>query len=96
MATQTRNGASVTHRGRTLIPVARSFLLRLPGQGAGLVWNRPVGVHVEDSSGARSLRITDPTRRIQLGLLAAGVAAAFVVSRVRSRRRRPRLFARFF
>ena len=96
MTLQTQPGAPVSHRGRALLPMARSFLLRLPGQGAGLVWNRPVGVRIEDSEGARWLRITDPTRRIQLGLLAAGLAAAFVVSRVRARRRRPRrLFERF-
>ena len=97
METKLQTGSPVSHRGRTLVPMARSFLLRLPGQGAGLVWNRPAGVRVDDPSGARWLRITDPTRRVQLGLLAAGLAAAFVVSRVRARRRRPRrIFERFF
>jgi len=74
--------------------MARSFLLRLPGESGALVWNRPVGVRVEDPSGARWLRITDPTRRIQLGLLAAGLAAAFVVGRGRTRRRPRRRFLR--
>lgn len=95
MESTVRSGVPVSHRGRSLVPMARSFLLRLPGEGAGLIWNRPVGVRVEDQTGARWLRITDPTRRIQLGLLAAGLAAAFIVSR--ARRRRPhRLLRRFF
>jgi hypothetical protein len=68
--------------------MARSFLLRLPGDRAALVWNRPVGVRIQNASGAHWLRITDPTRRIQLGLLAAGLAAAFAI--LRARRRRPR------
>jgi hypothetical protein len=76
-----------------LLPMARSFLLRLPGDRAAFVWNRPVGVRIQESSGAtRWLRVTDPTRRIQLGLLAAGLAAAFVVSRVRKGRPKRRLF----
>ena len=71
--------------------MARSFLLRLPGEAGGLVWNRPVGLRVEEPSGSRTLRITDPTRRIQLGLLAAGLAVAFLVRRARRRRTRRRL-----
>jgi len=82
-------GAPVAHQGRTLVPVTRSFLLRLPGHG-GFVWNRPIGVRVESPSGPRWFRITDPTRRIQLGLLAAGLTTALVVGRAR-RKRRPRL-----
>ena len=74
-----------------LLPTARSFLLRLPGEGGGLVWNRPVGVSIQDASGRRWLRITDTTRRIQLGLLAAGLAAAFLVRRAKRRRPRRRL-----
>jgi hypothetical protein len=69
--------------------MARSFLLRLPGDRAALLWNRPAGVRVQEPSGAqRWIRITDPTRRIQVGLLAAGLTAAFLVRR--ARRRRPR------
>ena len=75
--------------------MARSVLLRLPGESVGLVWNRPVGVRVEDESGTRLRRINDPTRRIQLGLLAAGLATAFFVGRARLRKpRRPRLSLR--
>ena len=84
-----RSGTPVVHQGRTLVPVTRSFLLRLPGQQGGLVWNRPVGVRVQEPSGARWLRVTDPTRRIQVGILAAGVATAFLVGSI-AKRRRPR------
>ena len=95
METKVLTGAPVSHRGRTLVPMARSFLLRLPGQGAGLVWNRPAGVRVEDPSGARWLRITDRTRRIQWSLLVAGLAAAFVVASARRQRPKRGLFQRF-
>jgi len=72
--------------------MARSFLLRLPGESGGLVWNRPVAVRVDEGAETRLLRITDPTRRIQLGILAAGLATAFFVGRARLRKpRRPRL-----
>jgi hypothetical protein len=75
--------------------MARSFLLRLPGEAGGFVWNRPVGLRVEEPSGSRTLRITDRTRRIQLGLLAAGLAAAFFVRRARRRPKR-RTFWKLF
>ena len=87
----TNYGASIAHHGRRLVPAARSFLLRLPGEYGGLVWNRPAGIRVEDESGARWIPIIDSTRRIQLGLLAAGIGAAFFVHRARRRPRR-RLF----
>jgi hypothetical protein len=89
----THYGASIAHHGRRIVPAARSFLLRLPGEYGGLVWNRPAGVRVEEESGARWVPITDRTRRIQIGLLAAGLAAAFLVGRARSRSRR-RVFGR--
>lgn len=89
MGSHLRAGAPVVHHRRSLVPVTRSFLLRLPGTQAGLAWNRPIGVRIEDSAGRRWLRITDPTRRIQVGLLAAGVAAAVVVGSL-AKRRRPR------
>ena len=92
MKTRTLSGVPVSHQGRTLVPMARSFLLRLPGDYGTLVWNRPAGVRVEEASGlTRFLRVTDPTRRIQIGLLAAGLAAAVVVGRARKRRSRRRL-----
>ena len=90
-STTIRQGERISHLGRMLVPMTRSFLLRLPGESGGLVWNQPAGVRVEDGSGTRLLRITDPTRRIQLGLLAAGLATAFFVGRARLRKPRPRL-----
>lgn len=89
-------GAPVAHQGRTLVPVTRSFLLRLPGKHGGLVWNRPVGVRIQEPTGARWLRVTDPTRKIQVGILAAGVATAFLVGSIAKRRRpRRRFLGRF-
>jgi hypothetical protein len=84
----TTQEASIKHFGRRILPATRSFLLRWPGEHGGLVWNRPIGVRVEDESGERWIPITDPTRRIQIGLLAAGLTAAFLVHRARRKPRR--------
>ena len=93
MESKLRIASPLTHEGRVLLPMARSFLLRLPGDRAAFLWNRPVGVRVQEPSGAlRFQRITDPTRRIQLGLLAAGLAAAFVIRRAKRRRPRRKIF----
>jgi len=85
--TKTRAGSGIEHEGRVLVPVARSFLLRPSWARAGLVWNRPLGVRVEDASGKRWIPIVDSTRRIQWALLAAGLAAAWLVRRAGRRRR---------
>ena len=94
--TKLRIAAPVTHEGRVLLPMARSFLLRLPGDRAALLWNRPAGVRIQDASGTRWLRIPDTTRRIQIGLLAAGAATAFLVRQAKRRRARRGLLARVF
>ena len=65
--------------GRNLV-VTRSDVLTAHDRIAGSIRRTP------------TLRITDPTRSIQLGLLAAGLATAFLVGRARLRKpRRPRL-----
>jgi hypothetical protein len=41
----------IEHGERTLIPLARTLRLRLPGVAAGMVWSRPFGVVVKEGPG---------------------------------------------
>jgi hypothetical protein len=69
-------GRPIEAGGRILVPVAESLRLRAPGGVGGLVWNRPVGVRIEEADGSRYLPIRDRTREIQWLLLGIGLAAA--------------------
>jgi hypothetical protein len=73
---------------RTVVPLARGWQLRLPGGRAGAFWLRPAGVAVRERGGRRFLPVRDPTRWLQLALLAAGLAA-FALLRRRRRGVRP-------
>lgn len=69
----------------TIVPLARRWLLRLPGDHGGLIWKRPLGVLVRGSDGTeRRLAVTDWTRIGQLALLVGALMAAFVFWRGRS------------
>jgi len=69
----------IEHGERTLIPLARTLRVRLPGVAAGMVWSRPFGVVVKEGPSHRLVRVVDPTRRIQWALLAGGLATAILV-----------------
>jgi hypothetical protein len=60
-----------------VIPVEREWSLHWPG--GGLVWVRPYAAVVETGGSSTCLRIRDRTRRIQLGVLGAGLAAALLI-----------------
>jgi len=78
---ETKRGRAVRHGGRVLVPVGRTWGLRLPGRPAFFVWNRPFGVEVESSGEKWFLPVRDQTRRVQWALLALG-AAVFLLSRL--------------
>jgi hypothetical protein len=59
----------------TLTPKSQAVVLRVKQGGA--VWQRPVGVTVDDGEGEDFLAIIDYTRLIQAGLLAASAFLAF-------------------
>jgi hypothetical protein len=82
-------GKPWTHSARVLTPRTRAMLLRFPGLGGGLVWNRPSGVIVDENGERVTLETPDVTRRIQWALLAMGAAAAIAIA-FNARRRRPR------
>jgi len=92
---ETVAGEPIACEDYALVPVARSLRLTLPGLTAGVVWGRPVGLWIDKDATRRFLRISDPTRWIQWGLLGAGLAAGIAL-RASSRRRaeRRRLFRR--
>jgi hypothetical protein len=89
MAIATRAGAGLEAGERVLVPLTRTVLLRAPGIGAALRWHRPWGVLVKAGSSSRFVRVPDLSRRIQLGILGAGLVAAFLVRARDRRRRRP-------
>ncbi len=66
-------GEAVAANGTTLTPVARSLRITIPGLHGGLIWNRPVAVHVRPAAGEEwTMPVRDVTRQAQWGLLASG------------------------
>jgi len=49
---QTSSGEPVSVGDLTVYPVARSYRMIFPGGQGGMVWNKPLGVIVEDSAAA--------------------------------------------
>ena len=83
-----RTGAPIEDaHGRTIVPVARSVIVRLPGSAGGLVWNRPVEVRVQESGRASRLPVHDVTRQAQLRLLGLAGVWLVLLLLLRSRRR---------
>jgi hypothetical protein len=83
-----RTGAPIEDaHGRTIVPVARAVIVRLPGSAGGLVWNRPVEVRVEEPDRARRLPVHDVTRQVQFRLLGLAAAWLALVLLLRWRRR---------
>jgi hypothetical protein len=41
----------IEHGERSLIPLARTLRVRLPGVAAGMAWSRPFGVVVKEGPG---------------------------------------------
>lgn len=71
---QTSAGEPVTAGDVKIYPVARSYRINFPSGHGGIVWNRPRSVIVEDSMGRRQIiPIHDYTRRLQIGILSAGI-----------------------
>lgn len=70
---QTSSGDPVPVGDINVYPVARSYRMTFPGVHGGMVWNKPLGVIVEDKLGNRqTIPVPDVTRRLQVAILAAG------------------------
>lgn len=73
--------------GQTITVISRALQLRLPGLPVGLVWSRPAQVRVAtDGAGEVTLPVVDETRRLQILLLAAGIAGSILLSALLRRR----------
>jgi hypothetical protein len=92
---ETSRGTPIALPERVLIPVSRALRVRLPGGAGGLVWSRPFGVEINERWLSRFVRVPDRTRKIQIRLLATGLAAAVLLRLLRSARtKRGRVFRR--
>jgi hypothetical protein len=76
----TRVGDPITVGDTTLLPLAKSLRLRLPGRRGGVIWNRPASVVVQTAGGQEySLPVRDVTRQVQFALIGGGLAGIFLV-----------------
>lgn len=78
-------GSPATVGDATLMPVARSFIVRWPAGGA--VWSGPTAIIVEREGMTDRLPIVDVNRRILWGLR-LGALAIIATSMARCRRRK--------
>jgi hypothetical protein len=85
---ETKRGDAVRQGERLVVPLSRSVSARFPGGSGGFVWNRPLGVVVEQGGERTFHRIADPTRRFQWLLFGAGAAIGTLLRIARRRRRR--------
>ncbi len=77
---QTSAGKPVNAGEVIIYPVARSYRINFPAARGGIVWNRPLAVIVEDSSGSRQIiPIQDRTRQLQIAFLAAGFFGTLLI-----------------
>jgi hypothetical protein len=76
---QTIAGEPVNVGEVSVYPVARSYRINFPSARGGIVWNRPLAVIVEDSSGSRQIiPVQDRTRQLQIAILAAGFVSTLL------------------
>jgi hypothetical protein len=78
-------GRPIVHGDLVVTPMSRVLAIRLLYWG--FVWNRPVGVRIQDGESTRELAIVDMTRVAQIVLFSLGLAAsilAMLMGRARS------------
>ena len=85
---QTSAGEPITVGNLKVFPVARSYRMNFPGGQGGMLWNRPLGVIVEDQQGKRqTIPVRDKTRRMQVAILAAGFLGSLLAWMILKRSR---------
>lgn len=78
-----RIGEPISANGAVITPVARVLHVAIPGLHGGLIWNRPVAVHVRTAAGEElTVPVRDVTRQVQWGLLASGFINGLLVGLV--------------
>ena len=76
----TKAGEALPAGERMIIPVSRAMQIRLPGMKGGFIWNRPVGLWVQEPDGSEQfIPVRDVTRQAQLMALGAGLFGSLLV-----------------
>ncbi len=87
--TETQSGQPVQAGGYTITPFARSLRINVRRFPAGLIWNRPVSVHVRTPSGQEYiLPVVDVTRQAQFTLLGVSLGSVIIFGLIKSLLRR--------
>lgn len=77
---ETRAGDPIPAGDTTIIPLAKSLQIRLPGGRGGVIWNRPASVAVQTAGGQEYiLPIRDLTRQVQFSLYAGSLLGVFLM-----------------
>ena len=75
-----RTGETMQVGDYQITPTTNVLKIRLPGQRAGLIWNRPKAVTVRTSNGQEnSLPVRDVTRLVIWYMLAGGLLGAILI-----------------
>jgi hypothetical protein len=85
--TETYVGETRRSGNYELTPVSQVLRIQIPGQNAGLVWNRPKSVVVKSDDGQEKvLPVVDVTRVTIWAMLAGGLLGAFAMGLVSRRK----------
>jgi hypothetical protein len=88
ISVETHAGKPITAGTVTIVPMAKSLRVMIPGIPGGLIWNRPVAVVTKTASGSEHvLSVNDPTRRAVLALWGAVIGSALFTLAFKLRRR---------
>jgi hypothetical protein len=84
---ETRAGEPQVVGGATIIPMARSLRVQVPGLPVGLIWNRPASVMVRTDTGEEQvLPVIDPTRQVLLMFLGAMIGMVCLTGLLRRKK----------
>jgi hypothetical protein len=75
----TKSGEALPVGERMIIPVSRAMQIHLPGMKGGFIWNRPVGLWVQEPDGSEQfIPVRDVTRQAQMIFLGAGLVGSLL------------------
>ncbi len=84
---QLQEGKPVIAGEQKVTVISKMLKLQVAGLPVGLVWNRPTAVRVQtEGAGEVTLPVSDETRRLQILLLALGIAGSIIISALLRRR----------
>jgi hypothetical protein len=80
LTNETRQGEPIAFKSVRLVPITRTFSIRIPGFPAILVWNRPVSVRVIGSDGQEQILPIQDVTRLMLWALAGATLFIWLIS----------------